>query len=239
MNSMRRIYSPKIRLLFAFGLLSTVSVGFYLVSSLANRNVGDWYLVWNLFLAWLPLLFTVALYKLLKHHPWSGWRGIALTLLWLIFLPNAFYIVSDFIHLGDVGQLDVLSSALMFLLFALNGLVLGFSSLYLVHLMLLKRLSRRASHTIVAIILLICSFAIYLGRDLRWNSWDALLHPAGVLFDVSDPIFSPSTHQDAFTTTLMFFVLLGTLYVVGWQCDHALRPRRSPKVGAESSTAKL
>jgi uncharacterized membrane protein len=234
MNIMRRIYSPKVRLLFAFSLLSTVSVGFYLVSSLANRNFGDWYLVWNLFLAWLPLLFAVALYKLLKRHPWSGWQGTALTLLWLVFLPNAFYIVSDFIHLGDVGQLDVLSSALMFMLFALNGLLLGFSSLYLVHLLLLKRVSRRVSHSIVAIILLLCSFAIYLGRDLRWNSWDAVLHPAGVLFDVSDPIFSPSTHHDAFTTTLMFFVLLGTLYVVGWQCDHALRPRRSPRVVAES-----
>jgi uncharacterized membrane protein len=167
------------------------------------------------------LLFTLCLYKSLRHHRWSGWLGTGFTLLWLIFLPNSFYIVSDFIHLGDIGQLDVLSDAVMFLMFALNGLLLGFTSLYLIHRLLLKRLSRRASHSLVAVVLLICSFAVYLGRDLRWNSWDAVLHPAGVLFDVSDPLFNPSTHHDAFTTTLMFFVLLSTLYVVAWQCGQA------------------
>jgi uncharacterized membrane protein len=92
----------------------------------------------------------------------------------------------------------------------------------MMHRLLLSRLSRHTSHSIIAVVLLVCSFAIYLGRDLRWNSWDALLHPAGILFDVSDPIFSPSTHHDAFTTTLMFFILLGAIYIVAWQFGRAV-----------------
>lgn len=224
---MLELHSSRARLLSALGLLSLVSVSFYLVTSVANHSFGYWYLVWNLFLAWLPLVFVTSLYRLLRHHLWSGWLGTALTLLWLMFLPNSFYIVSDFIHLGDIGQLDVLSDAVMFLLFAISGLALGFISLYLVHRLLLKRLGKRASHSIVAIVLLLCSFAIYLGRDLRWNSWDAVLHPTSMLFDISDPFFNPSTHHDAFTTTLMFFVLLGTLYLVVWQFIKALSPTRA------------
>jgi uncharacterized membrane protein len=231
MDIMLKIQSPRARVLFAFGLLSFVSVAFYLVTSVANHNFGYWYLVWNLFLAWLPLLFVAVLYKLLRRHWWSSWQGTALTLLWLMFLPNSFYIVSDFIHLGDIGQLDVLSDAVMFLLFALCGLALGFTSLYMVHRQLLKRLSRRSSHSTIAIVLFLCSFAVYLGRDLRWNSWDALLHPAGILFDVSDPFLNPATHHDAFTTTLMFFVLLGTIYVVAWQLARALRPEAKSSTG--------
>lgn len=204
------------------GLLSLVSVGFYLVTSIANHSFGYWYLVWNLFLAWLPLAFVALLYRVLRYHLWSGWLGVVVTLLWLMFLPNSFYIVSDFIHLGDIGQLDVLSDAVMFLMFALSGLALGFLSLYLMHRLLLKRLGARASNIIVTLVLLLCSFAIYLGRDLRWNSWDAILHPSAMLFDISDPFINPSTHHDAFTTTLMFFVLLGTLYFAVWQTAKAL-----------------
>jgi uncharacterized membrane protein len=66
----------------------------------------------------------------------------------------------------------------------------------------------------VAVVLLLCSFAIYLGRYLRWNSWDVLINPAGIIFDVSEPFISPTSHPQAFTTTLMFFVLLGSIYAV-------------------------
>jgi uncharacterized membrane protein len=67
---------------------------------------------------------------------------------------------------------------------------------------------------LVAITLLLCSFAIYLGRDLRWNSWDILINPGSLLFDVSDRFLHPGAHPRTFVTTLTFFVLLGTFYIV-------------------------
>jgi uncharacterized membrane protein len=217
------VRSAKLRLLLILGLLSLVSLGFYVGGVISSRSLGDWYLVWNLFLAWLPLFFAWTIIKFLKHHTWSGWGGTILTVFWFIFLPNSFYIVSDFIHLGDVGQSDAQYDAIMFLMFALSGLLLGYVSLYMIHLQLIRRLRRTTSHILVAIVLLICSYAIYLGRDLRWNSWDAFLHPSGVIFSLSDPFLAPSTHHDAFTTTLTFFVLLGTLYVAGWQAAKIFR----------------
>jgi uncharacterized membrane protein len=56
-----------------------------------------------------------------------------------------------------------------------------------------------------------------MGRYLRWNSWDVLFNPAGLIFDVSEPFVNPAGHPQVFTTTLMFFVLLGSIYAVGYQ----------------------
>jgi uncharacterized membrane protein len=75
-------------------------------------------------------------------------------------------------------------------------------------------------------VLLLCSFAIYLGRYLRWNSWDVLFNPAGLVFDVSEPFINPTSHPQVFTTTLMFFVLLASIYIVCYQLVALAREAR-------------
>lgn len=202
---------------------SLVSVGFFLWGAQRNHSFVYWYLVWNLFLAWLPLLLVWLLLKLLKHKSWSSWPGIGLSLLWLGFLPNSFYLVSDYIHLESVRRVDILFDSVMITSFVCNGLILGFISLYLLHLELRKRLPPANAARAVAAVLLLCSFAIYLGRDLRWNTWDIFINPAGIIFDVSDRFINPDGHPQMFITTATFFVLLGTLYFVMWQIIQALR----------------
>jgi uncharacterized membrane protein len=93
----------------------------------------------------------------------------------------------------------------------------------LVHTELLRRVSRRATHTLIELVLVLCSFAIYIGRDLRWNSWDILTHPASVLFDVSDRVLNPREHPQVITTTLSFFVLLSSMYIVWCAVTRATR----------------
>lgn len=208
-----------------FGL-SLVSAGFLLVSFVHNHNFANWYLLWNLFLAWVPVAAAYVLIRVLKTKPWSSWPGIFWTLVWLAFVPNSFYMVSDFIHLQEVNPNNLLYDALMFTLFILNGLVLGYVSLYLVHMQLRKRLSRIKSDAWIGFILLLCSFAIYLGRDLRWNSWDVLVNPAGILFDVSDRVLHPLAHSDTFSITAMFFVFLTSLYWVVWSLVRSLVKHR-------------
>ena len=196
---------------------SLVSVGFYVVGAIGSHDWQYWYLATNLILAWLPLFFAVWLVAILPRFGWSSWRGVALTLLWLAFLPNSFYMVSDLIHLANTDSAHVLFNSVTFISFIFNGLAFGFISLFLVHKQLMKRLSVRSTHAAIAFILLVCSFAIYLGRDLRWNSWDLLTNPFGILFDVSDRFINPGAHPETFTTTLAFFVLLGSIYLVIWQ----------------------
>lgn len=209
---------------FVYALLglSSLSLLLFGLGVVRGNGWGDWYLIWNLFLAWIPMVLTYALLAHTRHKPWSSWTGIGLTLAWLIFLPNSFYMVSDYIHLEDMARVSVLYDALTFTCFILNGLLLGFASLYMVQSMLRTRINRLQNELFAAIMLLLSSFAIYLGRDLRWNSWDVLLNPAGILFDVSERVIDPLGHPEAFTTTLIFFIFLAGLYWVMINMLHSI-----------------
>lgn len=202
---------------------SMVSIGFLVVRIIDTHSLIYWYLGWNLVLAWLPLLFVGWLLRTLSDYPWLNWRPMVLTVLWISFLPNSFYLVSDLIHLQDTASTHILFDSIMIESFAINGLLLGFLSLYLVHVQLLRRLKPRMATSLVGLVLLVCSFAIYLGRDLRWNSWDLLVNPVGILFDVSNQFIDPAGHIQALTTTIMFIVFLGTLYAVAWRLTKLLR----------------
>lgn len=193
-----------------------VSIGLFAYGAWRNHSLAYDYLLWNLSLAWLPLIFAVRLIDLLRRKLWSSWECLLMSVLWLVFLPNSFYMISDFIHLQEVQRLDVLYDAVMFTSFIYTGVVLGFSSLYLVHGQLRRRLSGRTAGAWVAGTLLICSAAVYVGRDLRWNSWDILTNPGGLLFDVSDRLQHPSAYPQMLVTVVSFFVLLVSMYALAW-----------------------
>lgn len=200
------------------GLSSAISLVLFIGRVVATNQPTYWFLVWNLFLAWVPLGFAWWLIARLNRTPWLSLANILLSLLWLGFLPNAFYISSDLIHLArHTGSVSLLYDVVMFLSFTFNGFLLGFLSLFGIQAQLKKRVSGHTAGSLVAVVLVLCSFAIYLGRYLRWNSWDIVVSPAGLIFDVSDPFINPGNHPQVFTTTLMFFVLLGSIYLICYQ----------------------
>jgi len=153
----------------------------------------------------------------LRHKLWSSWEGLTYSVLWLLFLPNSFYMISDFIHLEDVQRVDILYDTLMFTSFIYTGVILGFSSLYLIHLQLRRRLDARQAALWIAATLGICSAAIYVGRDLRWNSWDVITNPGGLLFDVSERLQHLTSYPKMLLTVVTFFVLLTSMYWVMWR----------------------
>lgn len=195
---------------------TAVSCGFLVVLAATQADTVPVYLVWNLFLAWVPFVLTGWLDNILRRKAWSSWEGLLATLLWLIFLPNTFYMVSDFIHLADVDAGRLLFNAVVYTLFIALGVILGISSLYPVHQALRRRLGPRGAGALVVAILGICSVAIYIGRDLRWNSWDVVADPAGVLFDLSSRLLHPAQYGPMLAVILPFFVLLCSLYGVAW-----------------------
>jgi uncharacterized membrane protein len=197
-----------------------------MVGVLANHSWTFNYLMWNLFLAWLPLLLMLWLERVLRRKLWSSWQALALTLLWLGFLPNSFYLITDFIHLQEVPRVDLLFDLVMFTSFVFNGVMLGYVSVFMAHAELVKRLSRRISWLLISGTLLLSSFAIYIGRDLRWNTWDVLFNPASILFDVSDRLLNPAAHPQIISTTASFFVLLTVTYVVMWHMARAARQHK-------------
>ncbi len=232
---MKRLWStPKSQFLLMLLAASGVSLVLFLADSLHNHSTYFSYLIWNLFLAWLPLIFSAWLVSILGRKLWSSWEAIAASLLWLIFLPNSFYMVSDYIHLREVSEYDLLFDAVMLTSFISVAVVLGICSLYAVHQEVLKRFSRTTSTVWLLGTLLLCSFAIYLGRDLRWNSWDILVNPGGLLFDTSERFLHPAVYPEMFLTTGIFMLLIGMFYGIGWFSVRLIRswpakPQIKPK----------
>lgn len=222
----KRLSQPVRQLLVSLIISSAASTVLYGLRVVASENTNYSYLLWNLLLAWLPLLFAWLLHQRLSRERWLSVGNLLLTALWLGFLPNSFYILSDFIHLRSTGDVSLLYDIVLFASFVWNGFVLGFMSLFIVHRQLIKRVSAAKAHTLVGGVLLVCSFAIYLGRYLRWNSWDVLINPAGLLFDVSDRIINPAAHPQSLVTTSTFFILLSSMYLVLWHAAQVLRRSR-------------
>lgn len=213
---MFKLRSNRARFIAALGFATTVGIGLFAYDASHRHSLAYDYLIWNLFLAWLPLVFAVRLTQVLRHKLWSSWEGLTWTVLWFIFLPNSFYMVSDFIHLQDVPSSSTLYYAVMFTSFIYTAVALGFSSLCLVHLKLYQRFPKRLANFCVGITLLICSYGIYIGRDLRWNSWNVLTNPGGLLFDLSDRFQHPDAYPQMLLTTTIFFVLLASMYGLLW-----------------------
>jgi uncharacterized membrane protein len=224
---MQRFYmSARVKLYVALGIASLASMGLYLVGAISNHDSTFSYLPWNLMLAWIPLGTALWLEFVLHRSLWSSWYALGVSALWLLFVPNAFYMISDFIHIQEAGRIDLLYDVVLFSSFIFNGVMLGFFSLYVVHNQLVLRLGKRMAYMAIGGILLLCSFAIYIGRELRWNSWDILANPASLLFDVSDRLLNPHDHPQMLTTTLSFFVLLTTMYAVFWFTARLPRPQQ-------------
>lgn len=215
MKKFRKLFTTRVVEVLIFA--SLLSVGLLSVRIVAADELWLSFMAWNLFLAWLPLVFALSLRINLAKKPWRHWQNLLLTLLWLGFLPNSFYMMTDLIHLQSSGQVSVLYDAAMMMSFVLNGLILGYMSVYLVHVQLLERFKRNQAHAIIMLALLSCGFAIYLGRYLRWNTWDVLINPFGILFDLSERVVNPVVHSQTYVITFVYFMVIATTYGVVYE----------------------
>ncbi|MBP7820778.1 DUF1361 domain-containing protein [Candidatus Saccharibacteria bacterium] len=203
---------------FVMAVVSLVlfALGLSVLRMFITASTEFWYLIWNLFLAIIPLVFAYLLYINTKKGMVCSWKNGFLFGLWLLFLPNAFYLVSDFVHLLESSQEMLLYDVVLFSAYAILGFVLGFISLGLIHFRFRQR-SRQLSNFVVFGSLFLCGYAIYLGRYLRWNSWDVVTNPFGIVFDVSRSIIDVSEYSKSLGTTVLFFVFLSCLYFVIWK----------------------
>jgi uncharacterized membrane protein len=211
------------RRLLTFGALLLASVG-CLALLYGRRRLGGSsgldFLAWNLVLAWVPFLVSLVLYDV--HRRGSGRVAlIALGSIWLVFLPNAPYIITDFIHVGESLAVPVWYDAATIASFAGLGLALGFGSLFLVQHVVRSTLGTAAAWTGVVATLGLCSAGIYLGRVVRLNSWDVLVNPEAVGRAISTGLLDPYEHMHVFAglvgltgALLLAYVVLYTLSAI-------------------------
>jgi uncharacterized membrane protein len=179
-----------------------------------THETGDSYyrfLVWNLILAWVPLVFAVTAYWRARHRRVDALTWVPLVP-WLLFFPNAPYLLTDFIHLGE-GPAPLWYDALMLSAFAWTGLLLGFASLYLAQMIIRRTFGARVAWLGVVTALGLASIGVYLGRFIRFNSWDALLHPIRVADVIQAQLESPAARMAEALVALTGFLLVAYLVV--------------------------
>jgi uncharacterized membrane protein len=174
------------------------------------------FLLWNLVLAWLPLVFAGLAYTLATQSR----RGASYLLIglsavaWLIFFPNAPYILTDFLHLGSMGDVSPgWYDVLMLFWFAWTGLLLGVVSLYLMQEMVAGRLGTAASWIFAVLAAVLGSVGIYLGHFLRWNSWDLLARPGSLTSEFYGRVTDPGSQPRLLGFTLLFSLLFLFVYI--------------------------
>jgi uncharacterized membrane protein len=197
--------------------ISLLGVALSITRYVVSGNAGLSFLPWNLALAWMPLVFAWFLFNRTNSRGLSWSKiNLALIALWLVFLPNSFYLMTDFIHLKTARGIEPMFDVVLLMTYSIAGLALGFMSLFLVHLRTLQRFGKKG-HYLALFALLASGFAIYLGRYLRWNSWDVVLNPFGILVHITDRVLHPTEHILTFGTTILYFVFLSILYWAIWR----------------------
>ena len=169
------------------------------------------FLNWNLFLAFVPWAVTsiTILRPSIQRYKITI---IILLAVWLLFFPNAPYILTDLFHLRLKSSMPKWFDLILILSFAWTGLVFGFLSLWDIEGILAKSLSQIWISLISVSLLFIGSFGIYLGRYLRWNSWDIIGEPFNLLYDIADRLINPFDHPRTWGVTIFMGIFLNMIY---------------------------
>jgi uncharacterized membrane protein len=179
-----------------------------------THSLGHTGLLWNLFLAWLPMLSALIAYNLYRRRfSISTVVVVASTVIWLLFFPNAPYLLTDLMHLSyPMNNVPFWYDLILYIAFSWNGFFLGLVSLYLMQTVVRRMVGPVGSWIFAVGALGAGSFGIYLGRFLRWNSWDILTNPRSILADIVARMRNPLAHLQTFGFSMVFFLFMMTTY---------------------------
>ncbi len=187
------------------------------------------FLNWNLFLAAIPWMLS----SFLSFRPDLQQRKLLLFLLfciWVLFFPNAPYILTDLIHLRLDSKMPIWFDLVFILSFSWTGLMFGFLSLMDIESFLKLHFSKWKVFLLSTIVLFMAAFGIYLGRYLELNSWDALREPVSFLGTISKYFLHPLNHLDTWGLTLFMGAFLNLVF---WSLKIIIKKKQVVKIVAE------
>lgn len=192
-------------------LLMSLACGCLLFVRIAiTREFHYLFLAGNLLLALIPLMIAYQLYSYDEKYPRRFFLILSMILLWLLFLPNAPYIITDFIHLHPKKDVPLWFDGLLIFSFAMTGLVAGLISVYFVHQVLKTFVRPSYSWLLIGVISCLTGYGIYLGRFLRWHSKDLFFNTKPLLVDV----FTHLNNKTAIGMTAMFALIMFVSYLM-------------------------
>ncbi|MBU1142649.1 MAG: DUF1361 domain-containing protein [Firmicutes bacterium] len=204
-----------------FYFLTAIYIAVSMILGFILNNGLVIFLGWNIFLATLVFLFSELYVYLDKTKKRKIYLLVILTL-YVLFFPNTLYVLTDFIHLenydffADYPSTYVMMSSDWFVFMhitigALYAAKLGISSIKKLEPYIFQSL-KKYKYLILSALFLLSSLGIFIGRFLRFNSWQ--------IFDVFSILNGVFTHIGfAVTFIIIFFVLHWVSYFVFSQQD--------------------
>jgi uncharacterized membrane protein len=202
----------------------------------SGRHLG---LIQNLFLAWIPFMLAYCAHAASWRKPLLYLIIPFIALLWLIFFPNAPYMLTDLQDLArKAGDAPLWYDVIIVVWCSWTGMLLGVISLYLMQDIILRNFGRRAGWIFVFLISALSSFGIYIGRFVRLNSWDILQNPAETAQEILGIVIDPSRRLAAFTLLYTIFFLF--VFLLLYSLSHMLREQivRTQDLPEEIPTTK-
>jgi uncharacterized membrane protein len=218
------------RFFFALLLISAVALAFFFGW---HARFDDWpgpRLHLNLALAWVPYLCSLWAVASVERGTGSLRPMLIPGVVWLVFFPNAPYLITDWLYVEHLSD-HIWYSIAMFTVFSTAGLLLAIVSLYLMHTLVRVHLGRAAGCLVVGLAIGLSGLGVYLGRFLRLNSWDLITRPGAVIDDLAH-LSAQENHAGPVSFTIMFTSLLLVGYLV------FLSVRRAPRSREEKFLAR-
>lgn len=173
-----------------------------LIRAKLTQTVHLFFLIWNLALAIIPYFITSSLLK--SQHTLSKFKLIGLLVVWLAFLPNSFYILTDLVHLVYLKSPIIWLDVMIISSFAFIGFAFGTLSLVDFETLIKDKISIKIFPFVIPFICYLCGIGIYIGRILRYNSWDILSNP----FELFVDSLCALTTSKAILFSIHFFVII-------------------------------
>ena len=185
-----------------------------------NRHTG---LIWNLFLAWIPFILAYFAHAISWKRIWVFLVVPFVAVLWLLFFPNAPYMLTDLQDLarGTGQEAPLWYDVIIVGWCSWTGTLLGVISLYLMQDIIARNFNRWAGWVFVFVISGLSSFGIYLGRFVRLNSWDILQDPAETAMEILGIVIDPSRRLAVFSMSYTFFFLF--IFLLLYSFSHMLQ----------------
>ena len=229
----RETRAPVLALTFASG----AGVALVLARVALSGNLKYGLLVGNLALAWIPLVLALLAQRRFETYGWRQWRFGALALAWLLFFPNAPYIFTDVIHVFRGSFSHFWSDLTLIYIFGLTGLVVGFLSLYVMHSLARRTWGQWRGWLFVLVVCALSGFGIYLGRVLRFNSWDVLVRPVKLFHGIGAWADDPLANSTTWAFPALYAMFLCLAYLMLYALSHL--PRLESRVESSLSQTSL
>ena len=167
------------------------------------------FLPWNLLLAWVPVFFAI---KASKQS--GGLKLMLYAFAWLIFFPNAPYIITDLIHLKPRNEVPLWFDAVLLYSFAFTGLITGIISSLIIYKKMKTIFPIPFPKAIIILVMFLSGYGIYLGRCLEYNSWDIITNPINLLSDTANRLLHPSFYPRTYAVALITGILLSLIFFI-------------------------